>query len=412
MTSKVEEEEEENIRRLRESLTHFFLRDVKKWYELIFDLIKLFVLSVVLYHFGVERYRVTSYYTFNENALQNIFFPTGQVLKEFDLRPREVGILAVTDIRQITKIIDYIIITLDELDEYSLYYSKGSNASICLSRENTTCHVLDNTKGFASQKWLQIHFSFIPMKNANLEYISLNFYVKARVGGAQRPIFKVIVLFDNSHHDGMMPLNLKIDYEPSIFSLPPLKNERDQHWICLFSVIMSLVSLLRGVWKVYNGIFLGIMTKKIFERKFKWKMEFYEKCAFLHLSNIFLIFGCILNILGCYYIIDLRLSRVIDPKKWDFGAVMMSLTYFSSIFHLTTYMERNKPNILLMTIKYSLPKFIRFLAPASCVYFAFVLTAWIVIGISYDMYIQRPTEIRDGLNFILRSWMILRIAND
>lgn len=198
--------------------------------------------------------------------------------------------------------------------------------------------------------------------------------------------FNVTILFDNSNHNGRVPVTVGADGtiidcrgNSSLRVTPDYHTFRTVHlFVDVLTVLVCLLSMGLCFRSLIMQLRLVKATRHFFLKEIKEKLTF---CDCLDLINLW--FVLILLSDSCA-VIGSMIKMLIDmnnQQQYSFCSIFLGIAVLLTWSGLLRYLTHfKKYNILLVTLKAAAPSVLRFCLCGSLLYFGFMFCGWIVLG--------------------------------
>uniref|UniRef100_A0A183CNL3 PKD_channel domain-containing protein n=1 Tax=Globodera pallida TaxID=36090 RepID=A0A183CNL3_GLOPA len=222
-------------------------------------------------------------------------------------------------------------------------------------------------------------------------------------------LIKLIVCFDNSRHTGQ----IKVDLIAAI-SYINLCNGRILQVnsigldtvviavIDVFVLCMCLGSLMLCARALVKGHLLKKTTCDFFERAFGIRMNIKDQWEFLNLWYAMIVVNDLLIIAGTVSKASIQF-RDFDSALFTLTGILLGLGVFMVFFGLLRYFTFfSQYNIIILTLRKSLPSIMRFLVCAVILYSGFLFAGWVIIG-PYSLKFRTLGESSEALFSLLNG---------
>uniref|UniRef100_A0AC35TYH8 SH3 domain-containing protein n=1 Tax=Rhabditophanes sp. KR3021 TaxID=114890 RepID=A0AC35TYH8_9BILA len=222
-------------------------------------------------------------------------------------------------------------------------------------------------------------------------------------------VIKISIKFDNSRHTGQVFIDLKsvISYENICNGRVLKAHAISWNTIILFVIdiivlafcIFSLILCIRAVIKAQ---LLKTTTLDFFEETFKKKLSVNDQMNFLNMWYLMIIANDVLIILGTVCKVTIEFKDF-DNDLFTLTSVFLGsgalLVYVGLLRYLGFF---NKYNVLVLTLKKSIPNILRFLVCALILYCGFLVAGWVIIG-PYSLKFRTLTKASETLFSLLNG---------
>ncbi|TMS35187.1 hypothetical protein L596_002639 [Steinernema carpocapsae] len=198
---------------------------------------------------------------------------------------------------------------------------------------------------------------------------------------------EVKVVFDNSRHTGQVfiDLNAVISYE-KLCNGRILKGGVVSAYTFLIGLLdmvvllLCLASLILCCRALIKAHLLKIKTLDFFDRHLGLKLTLSDQLTFLNIWYVMIVVNDVLIVIGtvCKFTIEFK---DFDNDLFTSTGILLGtgalLVYIGLLRYLRFF---NQYNILILTIKKSLPNMLRFMVCAIVLYAGFLVAGWVIIG--------------------------------
>uniref|UniRef100_A0A0K0DXI4 PKD_channel domain-containing protein n=1 Tax=Strongyloides stercoralis TaxID=6248 RepID=A0A0K0DXI4_STRER len=200
-------------------------------------------------------------------------------------------------------------------------------------------------------------------------------------------LIKVSVIYDNSRHTGQIGIDLNSvisyknicngrvlnDKKLSLHSLPILINDI----IVLSCSIISLILCTRSLLKAY---FLQSKVRTFFKKTLKVDLPLKDQLEFVNLWNVMIFFNDIFIIIGTMCKVTIEF-RDFENHLFTLSSIFLgggSLLVYIGILRYFGFFDQY--NVIVLTLKKSLPNIMRFMVCTIILYLGFLFSGWVLIG--------------------------------
>ncbi|CEF67744.1 3-phosphoinositide-dependent protein kinase 1 [Strongyloides ratti] len=200
-------------------------------------------------------------------------------------------------------------------------------------------------------------------------------------------LIKVSIVYDNSRHTGQIGIDLKSvisyknicngrvlnDRKLSLHSLPILINDI----IVLFCSIVSLVLCTRSLFKSYC---LQSRVYIFFKKILKVDLPLRDQLEFVNLWNVMIFFNDIFIIIGTICKVTIEF-RDFENHLFTLSSIFLgggSLLVYIGVLRYFGFFDQY--NVIVLTLKKSLPNIMRFMVCTIILYLGFLFSGWVLIG--------------------------------
>ncbi|KAL3080942.1 hypothetical protein niasHS_011393 [Heterodera schachtii] len=222
-------------------------------------------------------------------------------------------------------------------------------------------------------------------------------------------LIRLTISFDNSRHTGQ----IKVDLIATI-SYINLCNGRilqvnrfglDTVVIALldlFVLFMCLGSLFLCVRALVKGHLLKNTTHEYFDRAFGIRLSIQDKWEFINMWYAMIVVNDLLLIAGTVCKASIQF-RDFDSALFTLTGVLLGLGVFLVFFGLLRYFTFfSQYNVIILTLRKSLPSILRFLVCAIIIYCGFLFAGWVIIG-PYSLKFRTLGESSEALFSLLNG---------
>ncbi|KAK6735681.1 hypothetical protein RB195_018733 [Necator americanus] len=243
----------------------------------------------------------------------------------------------------------------------------------------------------------------ISKASMNFKLRTIHFSPKS---GDQKPEcykISVSIVFDNSHHTGQVHVGLS-----TLISYVNVCNGRvikgvglgiDTLIIGITDVIVLLLCLFSLVLCFRALIKAHLLKDKAidyFENQFKIKLSISDQLEFLNLWYVMIVVNDVLIVVGTISKISIEF-RDFDNSVFTLTGILLGtgalLVYVGVLRYFGFF---NQYNILILTMKKSIPNMLRFMSCAIVLYVGFLIAGWVIIG-PYSMKFRTLGESSEAL---------------
>ncbi|KAK6037903.1 hypothetical protein COOONC_24592 [Cooperia oncophora] len=159
--------------------------------------------------------------------------------------------------------------------------------------------------------------------------------------------------------------------------------------LCIFSLILCFRALVKAH-------LLKNKAMDYFENMFKIKMSISDQLDFLNLWYVMIVINDVLIIVGTLSKISIEF-RDFDNSIFTLTGILLGmgalLVYVGVLRYFGFF---NQYNILILTLKKSIPSMARFMSCAVVLYVGFLIAGWVIIG-PYSMKFRTVGESSEAL---------------
>lgn len=417
--------------RTRRKLQFFFMNPIDKWrarrrppYKLAVQLVKVVLVTVQLCLFANHRYSHVTYVANSVTVLEHLLLEGWETSREVNVYPPAAGPLAVYSRQRFLHTIDYAVnayynisgLAISGVDypaetgpdcrlcvlEYRQVHVDPAHQSFSLdTRTRTRCvHVsLDAATranhNFSVQQFAREHnfsLGLIGVIRTELSF-SLN-TVKLKVA---MPLdvpdcyrFNATLLLDNANQDGQILVSLGLAARSIACDIDARFLDENNEIAVLFTamnvliVLMCVVSLAMCIRSIYRGQMLRRETSAVLRRYFNYRLSDEESARFLNLWYILIIVNDVLIVLGSLVQVQLEnraTGHAISSDTWNVCSLFLGIGDLLAWVGVLRYFGFFKSyNVLILTVKKSMPSVLRFSVCAAICYGGFVFCGWLVFS--------------------------------
>lgn len=407
--------------KLRRRLAFHFMNPVEKFiarrqvpWKLLLQFLKVILVTAQLLEFGYYRYAHSNYYNDNRIGFEHLFLrELWDPVREINTYPPSTGPLALYDKETFYKMFDSTIKAFVNVENITVNpIFRNSSFGFCIEsfkgagqvtkhliippemdmqNTETNCIMIgdDRLDKFDSKSYLQEQNFKVPWDTMNRMYFnfSVTTVTYRRLGTAVDAKcfrFQIMILFDNSDHDGQITLSLEAtpEYlrcgtEEKTFDTIDLSNDTFLNTGVVFVCLMSLILCARGL---YRAQMLRIETQRIFKNGLKYELTYSEAWQFLNLWYVLICINDLLLITGSV-ITELLETQNVTKDLWDLCSIFLGtgnlLVWIGMLRYLGFFPTYNA---LILTLKGAFPNVARFVICAGLVYAGFTFCGWIVFS--------------------------------
>ncbi|CAE1281955.1 MCOLN3 [Acanthosepion pharaonis] len=417
--------------RMRRRLKFFFMDPIEKLkakkrtpWKLLIQIVKIILVTVQLYIFGVERGSFVDYVERNTIALKHLFLKDWNAAYETLPYPPASGVYALYEVKDLYAHINFAADQYSKMDTISVggyhYWHQNETEvpTIQMCKLNyITGEVLPNGSFVYDSKVTESCFpilkvslengtqvfdikQYLAEKKASLDFdrllqINLKFKVHTVRLDLETPhrcplcfLMNVNITFNNNNRDGQMLvlLNPNISERPCRGKVLFNGGEKKKKtWMTIFDSIvifissMSFILCLRSIWRAHN---LRKETADFFKNQFRRKLLWCDEMEFLNMWFILIVINDFITIIGSSLKIQLETRHLQSTSEnYDFCAIMLGTGNLLGWLGVLRYVGFFKNyNILILTLKRAFPNVIRFMICAVLMYFGFVFCGWVILG--------------------------------
>ncbi|KRY69365.1 Mucolipin-3, partial [Trichinella pseudospiralis] len=252
-----------------------------------------------------------------------------------------------------------------------------------------------------NDEWLRDDFSIEPLlhsKNMSIQRrkflaAELSFYLKTvyirRASVSDLPdcfLLRPIVRFDNAMHTGQVVVSLDVTAQYLNCKGELYAQGKSGRWkkvfiglLDIFVMIVCILSLILCIRALLGAHFLRQDAMALFE-KIGLRITVSDQLQFLNLWYVLIVVNDICILLGTTLKLILE-YRVFDSSLLTATGMLLGIgTLFVWVGVLRYFGLFSQYNILILTLKRSIPNVMRFMLCASFLYCGFLFCGWVVIG--------------------------------
>ncbi|VDM63766.1 unnamed protein product [Angiostrongylus costaricensis] len=414
--------------RLRRHLQFFFMNPLEKWrirrqfpYKLTLQVLKIIFVTCQLILFAEMRMSHVDFMEDTNTVMRHKFLKDWNDDRDALQYPPAEGRYSVYDGKGIFEHLAFIV---------DSYYSLQTDSFASFSYDVQKAPKFDDLRHFENIPYLQVcvdRINNVTINNNTYEFDITEIHGKVErfphfqsssrlrtihfspKSGDQKPeCYKVAVsiIFDNSRHTGQVHVLLS-----TIISYVNVCNGRVikgisrvglgldtlvvgvTDIIVLLLCIFSLVLCFRALIKAH---LLKNKTVEYFEGMFKTKVSVCDQLDFLNLWYVMIVINDVLIIVGTVSKISIEF-RDFDNSIFTLTGILLGmgalLVYVGVLRYFGFF---NQYNILILTMKKSIPNMARFMTCVIVLYVGFLIAGWVIIG-PYSMKFRTLRESSEAL---------------
>jgi len=406
--------EEEKI---KSQLTFFFLNPIEKYqmsrrvpWKLCLQVLKLLLVTAQLWIFADYRFSQLTYFANQEVSMHHLFIKNWDPAREVQAYPPATGKLALYTKKEFVEFLDHAVSSWATIETGSLApLFRNSSLSLCVehySARNITKDLeFSLSSTHAPETCISLNFDQAQKHKSIIEWmVENNFSVQWQVmhrlclkfcltsinlsGSSLHPgpecyKFQVKLLFENSVHDGQVPIDLVIKPAKVRCSSDVDKSSFYSQFIMIFNllvIIISAASFYLCLRSLLRAVMLRMETEYILMRNYGIALTLSEKLEFLNLWYVMICLNDCLIIGGSSIKIFLE-TKATSEELWDTCSLMLGtgdLLVWIGLFRYLGFFKTY--NVLILTMKGAAPNVLRFLLCAALIYIGFVFAGWAVLG--------------------------------
>lgn len=412
-----------NEDRMRRKLQFFFMNPIEKWqarrkfpYKFAVQLIKIVVLTIQLCLFAHSRYVHVNYTWDNRVSFSHLFLRDWDDASEVDSYPAAKGPMALYFQDDFYATIDYAMSGYMNLSTAigSYSYPTDDNSmpplNLCIYRYeqgeiygfnesysfnptiNMECmNLSSNGTEFSSKQYLNDHnatVNFAAFVKATLAFSikTVNFKAAGPIAPPDCYRFDIEIFFDNTDHDGQMLLSL--DAEPiRLHCRGDIEYKTDtvidstlRSILNVFVILICISSLSLCTRALYRARLLQRQTDTFFRVTYGYPLSQDDKMQFVNFWYIMIVMNDVLLILGS--ILKEQIERKnFSVDQWNICSVLLGVGNMLVWFGVLRYFSFFKTyNVVILTLKQSAPRILRFLLCALMIYAGYTFCGWLVLA--------------------------------
>ncbi|XP_031629741.1 mucolipin-3-like [Contarinia nasturtii] len=410
-----------NEDRMRRKLQFFFMNPIEKWqarrkfpYKFVVQLIKIVLLTMQLCLFAHSRYIHVNYTWDNRVSFSHLFLRGWDDTSEVESYPAAKGPFALYFQDEFYDTIDYAVAGYKNLSRsigsYSYptqdntmpplklcihHYEEGEiygfnesytfNPIINVICTNLTSNLTDS-RTYLADKGIDIKFSAFVQATLDFSIKTVNLKAAGPIAPPDCYQFDIEILFDNSDHDGQMLLSL--DAEPirlqchgdALYKTDTAIDRALRSLLNGFVILICVASFSLCTRALYRARLLQKQTDTFFRVTYGTPLSSDDCWQFVNFWYIMIICNDILLILGSILKEQIERENFFNDQ-WDICSVFLGVGNMLVWFGVLRYFSFFKTyNVVILTLKQSAPKILRFLLCALMIYAGFTFCGWLVLA--------------------------------
>lgn len=412
-----------NEDRMRRKLQFFFMNPIEKWqarrrfpYKFVVQLIKIVLLTMQLCLFAHSRYVHVNYTWDNRVSFSHLFLRGWDDTSEVESYPAAKGPFALYFQEDFYETIDFAVNGYAKLDRAIGSYSyptednKMPPLKLCMSHYeqgdifgfnesyafnpvvNVICTNLTGnitqikSKAYLSEMGIDVNFAAFVRATLTFSIKTVNFKAAGPIAPPDCYQFDIEILFDNSDHDGQMLLSL--DAEPmrlhchgdNVYVKDTVIDSALRSILNVFVILICVASFSLCTRALYRARLLQKQTDTFFRVTYGYPLSSEDCWQFVNFWYIMIICNDILLILGS--ILKEQIERKnFSVDEWNICSVLLGVGNMLVWFGVLRYFSFFKTyNVVILTLKQSAPKILRFLLCALMIYAGFTFCGWLVLA--------------------------------
>jgi len=432
----------QEVEEMRRVLKFFFMDPIQKWkakrrfpWKLCLQLLKIVFITVQLCLFGSQR---SAFITFSESnmvAFEHLYLQDWDPALEGMPYPPPRGPYAVYDKETFFRTINYAINNYFNTSDLAVgtYAVHSREERRIRGKKTYTLHSSDDFTGIPAPQYCQSVYPNASVDPENNKYsfphkareecvelssdgqeisieeelakarmtlnfdtlinVTLKFKVKTihfrslvALDFVTCYIFDVNILMDNHHHNGQIPVSLKIqDHWLGNCSGVTAKSYHEDEIVkavliffdgtCVCVSFLSMLLCLRSLKRAFK---LCDKTDQFLILHKGNPLSSSERWEFVNFWYLTIILNDILAIIGSLSKIMMETQTVIDWNLTGLALGTSNLLVWIGVLRYLSFFSRY--NILIVTLKHAMPDLIRFLVCTLVLFFGFVFCGWAVLG--------------------------------
>uniref|UniRef100_A0A0K0EZJ6 PKD_channel domain-containing protein n=1 Tax=Strongyloides venezuelensis TaxID=75913 RepID=A0A0K0EZJ6_STRVS len=200
-------------------------------------------------------------------------------------------------------------------------------------------------------------------------------------------LINVSIIFDNSKHTGQIGIDLNSiisyknicngrilnDQKLTLHSLPILINDI----IVFFCSLLSLILCTRSLFKAYC---LKSNVNNFLKKNLKIQLPMKDQLEFVNLWNVMIFVNDIFIIIGTVCKVSIEF-RDFDNHLFTLSSIFLgggTLLVYIGVLRYFGFFEQY--NVIVLTLKKSIPNIMRFMVCTLILYLGFLFSGWVLIG--------------------------------
>lgn len=417
------EEDQEFAVELRRELKFYFMNPIEKFqargrkpYKFGVQLFKILVVTIQLIIFGQYEYQFTQFIHDNVKAMEHLFLKDWDPMYDSFAYPstRDLYAMYTVDgfyehvdnvLYQYANIEDIAIGTynfdvnmttkqkIQELEFEIVLYEEVAHTdstfkiNLTETTDKFTIHVIPH-QNISSRDVINQHcpdFSFDRLIQVRLNFTLESILLKTGDHPSATCMdLEIYIYYNYDRHGGRLPVTLKVtdilDRNCTAKIKGATKEMAGIFIFCydVFVMLLCILSFLLCLRSLMNGRHLKKKTVIFFQLVYNKELSRSDRMEFLNLWYVIICISDCLTIAGtiCKILLDFKVWAASDYCSLLLGCAT-SLVYFGILRYFGFF---NKYNVLLLTLKKSMPNVLRFSVCAGIIYLAYGFCGWIVLG--------------------------------
>lgn len=413
-----------NEDRMRRKLQFFFMNPIEKWqarrkfpYKFVVQLIKIVLLTMQLCLFAHSRYIHVNYTWDNRVSFSHLFLRGWDDTSEVESYPAAKGPFALYFQDDFYKTIDYAMAGYKNLsraigsysypttdntmppmllcihhyeqgDIYGFNESYAFNPTINVICTNLTSNVTEiGSQTYLIDKGMDVNFAAFVQATLVFSIKTVNFKAAGPIAPPDCYRFDLEILFDNSDHDGQMLLSL--DAEPVrlqchgdiAYITDTVIDTALRSILNVFVILICVASFSLCTRALYRARLLQKQTDTFFRVTYGYPLSSEDRWQFVNFWYIMIICNDVLLILGSILKEQIERNNFDLVDQWNICSVLLGVGNMLVWFGVLRYFSFFKTyNVVILTLKQSAPKILRFLLCALMIYAGFTFCGWLVLA--------------------------------
>lgn len=412
-----------NEDRMRRKLQFFFMNPIEKWqarrkfpYKFVVQVIKLVLLTMQLCLFAHSRYIHVNYTWDNRVSFSHLFLRGWDDTSEVESYPAAKGPFALYFQDDFYETIDYamggyanlshaigsysypttdntmppLLLCMHHYEQGEIYgfnESYSFNPTINVICTNLTSNVTQiGSRAYLTEKGINVNFAAFVQATLVFSIKTVNFKAAGPIAPPDCYQFDIEILFDNSDHDGQLLLSL--DAEPVrlqchgdiAYVTDTVIDTALRSILNVFVILICVASFSLCTRALYRARLLQKQTDTFFRVTHGTTLSSEDRWQFVNFWYIMIICNDVLLILGS--ILKEQIERKnFTVDQWNICSVLLGVGNMLVWFGVLRYFSFFKTyNVVILTLKQSAPKILRFLLCALMIYAGFTFCGWLVLA--------------------------------
>ncbi|XP_012680755.2 mucolipin-2 [Clupea harengus] len=405
---------------LRDDLKYYFMSPCEKYrarrqkpWKLCVQILKIIMITTQLVLFGLNNQLVVSYKEENLIAFKKLFLKGYSGTDEDDYSVSVYSQESVYDslfytIDQFAKLGDLTVgpVSYAEQENGTLVplaickeaYRRGSVQPSeeyydIDSQTETVCLSLD-PRHMAT--WKKDNATFFNLDFYRLIDIEISFQLKGinlqTVRSRELPdcyTFSGVITFDNKCHSGKVKIYLDVDAQSNTCKNWRISGtaQKNMHYLLVFDGFVILVCLVSAVLctrSIVLAVRLLQRFSKFFLANYNRKVCEDDKREFLNGWYVLVIISDVLAIVGSILKMEIQAKSLTNYDVCSIFLGTSTLMVWVGVIRYLGYFQ--KYNVLILTMRASLPKVLRFSCCAGMIYLGYTFCGWIVLGPYHEKF--------------------------